>query len=139
MVAAATRGQATPIGREPELALVRDFLVRGDGPRALILVGGPGIGKTTLWEAGIDVAREHGVRILSTRASAAEARLSFAALVDLLDGIDLQALEGVPAPQLRALEAATLRAEPDGSPPEAGAIGLAFRNALRALAVRAHC
>ena len=103
MVAAATRGQATPIGREPELALVRDFLVRGDGPRgARSLVGGPGIGKTTLWEAGIDVAREHGGPNVSRPERVPPRRgCRSRASIDLLDGgIDLRALEGVPAPQL---------------------------------------
>jgi DNA replication protein DnaC len=54
----------------------------------LVLVGGPGIGKTTLWEAGIAAASRQGLVVLSTRASSAPARLAFAALTDLFDQID---------------------------------------------------
>ena len=42
-----------PLGRERELAVLNDHL----GARALVLTGAPGIGKTTLWEAGIEAAR----------------------------------------------------------------------------------
>ncbi len=123
-----------PVGREPELASLRQFLEPGHGARALVVTGDPGIGKTTLWEAGIAAARQRRVRVLSTRASDVAAQLSFAALIDLLDGIDIRALEGLPAPQLRALEVALLRVEPGRAAPESGAIALGFLNALRALA-----
>ena len=103
---------------------------------ALVLTGGPGIGKTTLWEAGVAAARERGLRVLSARASGAEARLSFAALIDLLDGVGGEELAALPAPQLRALEVALLRTEATDVPPETGAIALGFLNALRALAAR---
>jgi DNA-binding CsgD family transcriptional regulator len=124
------------VGREPELVILREFLELDPGWRALVVTGDAGIGKTTLWEAGIAFARGRGVRVLSTRASGAEARLAFTALIDLLDGVDLGALEGLPAPQLRALEVALLRAEPGGDPPGSAAIALGFLNALRALAAR---
>jgi DNA-binding CsgD family transcriptional regulator len=103
------------------------------GSRGLVLTGGPGIGKTTLWEAAVAAARERGVHVLSTRASSAEAQLSFAALIDLLDGVDLRGLEGLPLPQRRALDIALLRAEPVGEAPESRAIALGFLNALRAV------
>jgi AAA ATPase domain len=119
------------VGREAELEALTAFL---DGPaNALVLSGGPGIGKSTLWEAGTAAARERGIRVLSTRASDARPRLSFAALVDLFDGVDTTAFREVPSPQLSALNVALLRAEPDGPPPESGAIALGFLNALRAL------
>ena len=87
------------IGREPEFAVLSDFLEAGSSVRALVLSGAPGIGKTTLWEAGIEVARERGLRVLSARPSGAEARLSFAALIDLFDRIETGAMAGLPAPQ----------------------------------------
>ncbi len=120
------------VGREPELAAVRAVLARDDG--ALALTGGPGIGKTTLWEAGLAIARGRGSRALVVRPSAAETRLPFAALIDLCDGVESSALARLPAPQLAALEVALLRREPAGVPPEPGAIALGFLNALRALA-----
>jgi hypothetical protein len=43
------------VGREDELHAIEAFVVRGtEGPAALVLEGEPGIGKTTLWLAGLD-------------------------------------------------------------------------------------
>ena len=122
------------IGREPEFAVLSDFLEAGSSVRALVLSGAPGIGKTTLWEAGIEVARERGLRVLSARPSGAEARLSFAALIDLFDTIETGAMAGLPAPQRVALEVALLRAEPTDVPPRQHAIDLGLLNGLRTLA-----
>ena len=88
-------------GRETELDRVS--AVSG---HALVLSGEPGIGKTTLWEAGIAAARERGVRVLVARPSGAETELSFAGLIDLCDGLEVDML---PEPQRDALEAALLR------------------------------
>jgi hypothetical protein len=124
------------VGREAELTALVEFLHAGGSPRAFVLTGGPGIGKTTLWEAGVDLARQRGLRVLSARGSGAETRLSSAALIDLLDGIGREELEVLPPPQLYALEVALFRAEPTGTPPEAHAIALGLLNAMRALAAR---
>jgi len=62
---AAARGvTGGPVGRAPELAALDEFLGGGTGLRALVLTGEPGIGKTTLWEAAIDAARERGIRVV---------------------------------------------------------------------------
>ena len=58
----------TIVGRARELAALSDFLA---APGALMLTGGPGIGKTTLWESAIDTARERGMRGLSARPTGA--------------------------------------------------------------------
>jgi DNA-binding CsgD family transcriptional regulator len=130
------RGGAV-VGREPELGVLRE-LVTADSPvRALVLFGEPGIGKSTLWETGLEIAREHGLHILRARPSDAEAQLSFAALTDLLDGVDPVAVADIPAPQRRALEVALLRTEPEGTPPGERAIALGFLSVLRGLADRA--
>ena len=127
-------GLAGIFGREPELAATRRWAGNDWSLRALVLSGGAGIGKTTLWEAGIELARERGMRVLLSRASAAEARLSFAALIDLCDRVDTGALVDAPAPQRAALEVALLRAEPGTVAGEPLAIGLGLLNALRSLA-----
>ncbi|HEU4534550.1 MAG TPA: ATP-binding protein, partial [Polyangiaceae bacterium] len=119
------------IGREKELDRLGAFIAAGFSPTGLVLAGEPGIGKTTLWEAGIAAARERGIAVHATRAGEAEAQLSFAALIDLAGGLDLA---GLPAPQRSALEIALLRREPEGAPPQPHAIGLGLRNAFAARA-----
>jgi DNA-binding CsgD family transcriptional regulator/DNA polymerase III delta prime subunit len=125
--------RAEVVGREAELARLRTFVETGS-PRALLLTGEPGVGKTTLWEAAIDAAREQGLRVLSARPSGAEAQLAFEGLIDLLDRVEVAELPRLPRPQRHALEVALLRAEPGRAPPASGAISLGFLNAVRALA-----
>jgi len=122
------------VGRESELSAVRGFVASGAEPRALALAGGPGIGKTTLWEAGVETARAQGVRVLAARPSGTESWLSFAALADLCTELDASALAELPPPQRNALEVALLRAEPAAAPPEPRAIALGLLNLLRTLA-----
>jgi DNA-binding NarL/FixJ family response regulator len=130
----ATARESRVVGRNPELAELARFVGATGSLRALVLTGGPGIGKTTLWEAGVDAARQQGLRVLSARAGGAETRLSFTGLIDLLDGVDLETLTGLPTPQRRALEVALLRAEPSGGPAEPPALATGFLTALRILA-----
>jgi len=89
-------------GRKTELAEIRRLGDSGAAGRALVLTGGPGIGKTTLWEAGIRLAHDRGIQVLAARPSEAEAQFSFSALSDLLEGVDVAGMESVPAPQRRA-------------------------------------
>jgi hypothetical protein len=122
------------LGRDAELAEVKSFIGSGSGgPSALLLEGTAGIGKTTLWRAGVSFARARGHRVLSCRAAESEARLSYAALGDLFDF----ELPDLPAPQQRALDAALLRAELEGAPPDQRAVSLASLGVLRALAASA--
>jgi len=120
------------VGREAELAALDAFL-GSDSSRAFVLTGGPGIGKTTLWKAAVDLARQRGLRVLSARGSGAETPLAFAGLIDLLDGVREEELAGLPPPQRHALDAALFRAAPAGDPPPPAAISVAFLNAVRAL------
>jgi hypothetical protein len=57
----------------------------GVGWKSRITGSSAGIGKTTLWRAGVSVARARGHRVLACRAAESEARLSYAALGDLFD------------------------------------------------------
>src|SRR5262249_13826110 len=97
------------VGRGSELSEVERFVVSAPPPRALVLWGEPGIGKSTLWEAGVELARARGLLTLSARASEAEAQLSFAGLADLLEAVDSVAWSELPAPQRHALEVAVRR------------------------------
>ncbi len=86
------------VGREPELEVLRGFVGADGSGRALVLSGEAGIGKTTLWEAGVELARERGLRALVARPSGTEARLSFAALIDVFEGVGSVAREQVADP-----------------------------------------
>jgi predicted ATPase len=122
------------VGREAELERLEKFL---DGSSTtLVLSGGSGIGKTTLWEAGIEAARRRDIRVLSSRANGAEAKLSFAGLIDLLDRVSADELAELPDPQRRALEVALLRAAPGPDAPEPGVIAVGLLSVLRSLAGR---
>jgi DNA-binding CsgD family transcriptional regulator len=133
-VSSVGKGMSEVIGREPELTVLEEFLDRDTPWLALLLTGGPGIGKTALWERGLRLAHGRDIRVLAARPSGAEAELSFAGLFDLLEGIDIGAVGSLPAPQRRALEAALLRAEPMDAAPERFAIAAGFLSVLRSLA-----
>jgi len=122
-------------GREAELVEVAATLEGArHGFTALVLEGDPGIGKTTVWRTGIASAAGRGYRVLSCRAVQAEARLSFAALGDLLAPVEPEAFDALPVPQRRALDAALLRADAGGAAPNPRAIGTAIVTLLSALA-----
>ena len=125
------------IGREPELASLAVLANAAAAPapeRALVLTGGPGVGKTALWEAGLRLAEDAGFRVLVARPDEAEARHPFAGLFDLLDGVGADVTGQLPAPQRRALEAALLRTEPAGVAPEPFTLGAGLLGVLRVLA-----
>ena len=69
------------------------------GGGALVLSGEPGIGKTILWEAGVEEAAARGYRVLAHRSVEAEAGLAFTGLADLLTPVldDVHAGAGAPA------------------------------------------
>ena len=81
-----TRRPSAIFGREGELTEIERFLdaALGDVSRVMVLSGQAGIGKTTLWNAGIDAATERGYRVVSARPTEVETGLAFAALGDLL-------------------------------------------------------
>ena len=120
------------VGREPELAALNDFLRE---PGTLVLTGEPGIGKTTLWEAGIESARARGLRVLTARPSGAEAQLAFAALTDLLETSRWTRWPACRPPSCARSRWRSCAPQPAAAPAEPRAIGLAVLNALRTLAV----
>src|SRR6266545_2721853 len=123
------------VGREAELVGIDAVLAAGRREFAvLVLEGEPGIGKTTVWREGIARATSLGYRVLSCRAASAEARLSFAALGDLLAQVDRAVFEALPDPQRRALDIALLRGEPEGAAPSPRAIGTGVVSLVSGLA-----
>lgn len=132
-------GRAGPapevLGRDSELMVLRGLVAADRRVGALLLAGAAGIGKTALWEAGLEMARAAGRFVLAARPAGAEAGMAFAGLIDLCERVGPEVLAGLPAPQRSALEVALLRAEPlPGAAPGPHAIALAFLNVLRGLA-----
>jgi DNA-binding CsgD family transcriptional regulator len=131
------RVQPTPevFGRDSELTALRGLVAADRRAGAMLLTGAAGIGKTALWEAGLEMARAAGRLVLAARPAGAEAGMAFAGLIDLCDPVGPEVLADLPAPQRSALEVALLRAEPlRGAAPGPQAIALAFLNALRGMA-----
>lgn len=118
------------VGRDEELAALETVA----GGASLVLVGAPGIGKTTLWEAGVERLRSAGFRVLLARGSGAETQLSSTALIDLFDSVGPAELDLLPEPQRQALDVALLRAVPAVEPPESHAIAMGVLTSFRALA-----
>jgi len=122
------------IGRDAELDSISAFLSAIDGPRALILEGEAGIGKTTLWEAAVQRARDRSYLVIASRPGGAETRLSFAALSDLVEPVIADVLPDLPPPQRRALEVALLISDAGDIPVDPRAIAAGLAQVLRTLA-----
>jgi DNA-binding CsgD family transcriptional regulator len=124
-----------PIGRDAEIAEIRAFLsALPGGPKALVIPGDAGIGKTVVWTR---VTQEAGrsSRVLACRPASAERPLAFSALVDLLGDIAGEVLPALPGPRRRAVEAALLRDTSSGSP-SAGLVETGLVETGRALPER---
>jgi DNA-binding CsgD family transcriptional regulator len=122
------------VGRDEELASIRAFLERErEAPAALVLEGEAGIGKSTLWLAGVEAARDRDFRVVSSRPTEAEQGLAFAGLGDLFEDVLEQVRPPLAPPRRRALEAALLLGEAS-EPADRRALGVAVRDALELLA-----
>lgn len=94
------------IGRDDELDLARGALAE----RHVLVVGEPGIGKTTVWRTLVDELRTAGADVLTAAPTEPEREFSYAVLADLCEPC-LTAVDELPAPQRRALEQVLLLAE----------------------------
>jgi DNA-binding CsgD family transcriptional regulator len=126
---------AAVVGRDAELASIREFVsgISG-GAAALVLEGEAGMGKTTLWRAGVEAAETAGLCVLRAEPAESETALSFSGLGDLLDPVLDEALAPLAAGQRSALARALVLEEVEGPAPDAHSAGVALLNALRALA-----
>jgi DNA-binding CsgD family transcriptional regulator len=105
------------------------------GPAGLVFEGVAGIGKTTAWADARRLAEAQGVRVLSARGAAAEAKLAFAALADLLAGVEPADFAALPALQQVALNRVLLRAD-DGPPTDQRVVAAAWLSLLEHLGSR---
>jgi len=123
------------VGRDEELRSLSAFLDRTtEGPAALVLEGEAGIGKSTLWLAGVEAARERGYRVLSSRPAEAEQGLAHLGLGDLFEEVLELVVPELSAPRRRALEVALLVEEAAGRSVDPRTLGVAVRNAVEVLA-----
>jgi DNA-binding CsgD family transcriptional regulator len=125
------------VGREEELASVFALIddVR-EGPGALVLEGEAGVGKSTLWLAGVEHARAGGLDVLVSRPAEAERGLVHAGLGDLFEGILDEVVPALSAPRRRALEAALLVEQAPAELVDHRALAVAVRDALQLRARR---
>ncbi len=122
------------VGRERELEAGERLVAGLSCSGCLILEGEAGIGKTTVWRGIVAHAQAVGCRVLSCRPAAAEARLSFSGLADLLTDVDRRVFASLPAPQRTALEIALLEAAPGAVAPDPRAVFAGFRSVLAEVA-----
>jgi len=122
----------TLAGRDRELRILSELIgdVRERGA-AIVVLGEPGIGKSSLLGAAADAGRAASLQILLTAGIEAEAQLPFAGLHQLLWPV-LGAAGELPAAQRRALAAAF--GTEDGRQPEPFMIALAALNLLAEVA-----
>ena len=125
------------VGRDAELSFVRAFLAGvPNAASSLALEGEAGMGKTTLWEAGVQLAGEEGHLVLCARPSESETALSFSALGDLLERTLEEVLAPLPPVQRRALSRALVLDDEEGPASDAHAVGVSVLNAIRSLAAQ---
>ncbi len=122
-------------GRDQELARLSTLIAAmPDLPRALVIEGAAGIGKTTLWRWAIDEASRMSRHVVSCRPGERESGLSYAALGDLLESTDEVVLGSLPPPQRRALAVAMLREDVADPAVDPRALAYAFLSTLKLLA-----
>jgi tetratricopeptide (TPR) repeat protein len=91
----------TLIGREVEFACLYDAWldVRRGEPRIMVVLGDPGVGKTTLTNAFVSTCQMDGAAIARAQAYDAERELPFAVLAELVRQLTLQRALGGTAPE----------------------------------------
>ncbi len=125
------------VGREEDVASVQAFVDQPPGgPTALVLEGELGIGKSTLWLAGVEYARARDLTVLVSRPAEAERGLAYVVAGDLFENTLDDVLPALTPPRRRALEVALLRDEESGDVVDYRAFAVAVRDVLQLLAER---
>ena len=127
------RGRVIVIGREPLLGELGRIL---ESPVArVLLVGDPGIGKTTVWTAALDRV-PNSVARWELRCFEAEQDVGLTVLAGLYDLIPNDIVESLPTPQRRAVDGVLYR-DPgplEGAPLNSRLLGQTTLSVLRAAA-----
>ncbi|HET6736655.1 ATP-binding protein [Mycobacterium sp.] len=126
------------IGRSVEFSALETFLQSASvQPAGLVIEGEAGIGKTTLWLAAVEQARERGFQVLSARVGQNETLLAYAALADLLGGVSPAVLTRLPDVQRVAVDRVLLRDTNEGTPTDQRVLAAALVSVVHALAQEA--
>lgn len=126
------------LGRGAEWARIEAGLAAlPDGGVVIALQGTPGVGKTTLWQAGVTGARAQGFTVLASAPGEPDAGLAFAGLGDLCAELPDEIVDELPEPQRRALSRALLIEGDTDVAPNPQALPRAVLTVLRSLASRA--
>ncbi|SEH52057.1 ATP-, maltotriose-and DNA-dependent transcriptional regulator MalT [Mycolicibacterium rutilum] len=108
--------------------------VAAQRPAGLLLEGEAGIGKTTLWLAALQQARDNGFTVLSARAWEAESKLAYGTVADLLADIDPDALATLPNVQRVAVNRVLLRDDAGGPETDQHVVAAAMLSVIEAMA-----
>ena len=123
------------IGRPGDVRAVDDFLsLSQTRPSGLIIEGEAGIGKTTLWLAGVERARERGFHALASRVGQTESVLAYAAVADLLRDVPGPVLDELPDIQRVAVDHVLMRATAELPGIDQHVVAAAFNSVVRCLA-----
>lgn len=115
------------IERPAEYRVVTEFLrSTATHPSGLVLQGEAGVGKTTLWLAGVDEARARGFRVFWGRVGPQETTLTYAAVADLLSEVEGPVLDALPEVQRNAVDHVLFRASGTGPATDQGVIAAAL-------------
>src|SRR4051794_33924261 len=121
------------IGRNAELSLIESLLDEAaGGARAVVFEGAAGIGKSIVLAEALKRGRDRGLTVLEAFPSGGEVELAYAGLSDLLSPVE-EHVDGLPAPQRRALRVALLLEEPGAAAPDERAVAAALLGLLAAL------
>jgi len=127
--------QREVVGRRAELDALGRFLDRLTQGFSVAIVRGPaGMGKTTVWSRGLELAGAAGLRVLSTRPCEPEARLPYVGLSDLLESVEEERFDALPGVQRRALDVALSRADAGRAGVDARAVASGLLSLLRDVA-----
>jgi DNA-binding CsgD family transcriptional regulator len=126
------------VGRAAEVRTIDDFLTSlAERPSGLVIDGEAGIGKTTLWSAGVQRARERGFRVFAARASQVHSALPYGVVADLIGDVDCKHLDGLPEVQRAALDRILRRADADDPPTDHRIVATTILSILERLAAKA--
>ena len=125
------------VGRGEELGRLDAFLRDpGARPRALLLRGEAGIGKTTVFAAGLEEATQMGLRSLWARPAEPDIELGFSTLTDLLQPLAADLADELPEPQRWAIAVALLEEGEPGVKTDLRAVSAGVQSLLRMASAR---